>query len=310
VFNYAFAVDVVIDLQGYVEASSGSLFTPLPPIRVCDTRQALPANQCNAGGTAPGAIGGGQTRTINVASGFGVPVGATAVVLNMTATTTSTSSYLTVWPTGAAQPLAASLNWAPGQTISNRVITPIDASGNINVFNAYGSTDVVIDLSGYYIATITGSGFFPFSPGRICDTRPIGPGVGSNACNNSGQGPLLSGFLFSLSFNPPPAMTAIVVNVTVVDTGAAGYLTVFPDDDPNIPLAADLTWAPGQVVGNFTVADLGATATMAVFNGSSASTDVVIDAVGYYSTSPTGASPRAVNSLFKSITAKRSAHHK
>ncbi len=299
VFNYALGVDVIIDLQGYVEAGTGALYTPLTPTRVCDTRANQAANPCNIGGPASGTIGSGQTREINVASGFGVPAGATAVVLNVTATTTSAASFLTVWPTGAAQPLASSLNWAPGQTVSNRVITPVSAAGHIEVFNAHGTTDVVVDLGGFY--TSTGSGFFPVAPLRICDTRASGPGVAINACDQQGQGTVGAGRAFALT-NFNLTVTALVVNVTVTNTGAPGFLTIFPNDSTAIPLAADITWATQQTIGNLTVANLGSNGEMAIFNGSNGSTDVIIDVVGYYSKSATG-SAAAAKSIFGAVTA-------
>ena len=41
----------------------------------------------------------------------GIPAGAKAVSLNVTVVGGTTSSYLTVWPTGDARPTASSLNW-------------------------------------------------------------------------------------------------------------------------------------------------------------------------------------------------------
>jgi hypothetical protein len=308
VFNHAGTVDVVVDLQGYFRPSTGALFVPVSPARACDTRAGQPANQCNAQGTSAGTIGAGQARVVNLVNDFGVPAGATAVAVNVTATTTSAASYLTLWPDGAAMPFAASLNWAAGQTISNRVVATLGPAGTIDVFNAYGSTDVVIDVGGYFTTTGAGSGYFPTAPTRICDTRPVGPGVAANGCNGPGGGTLASGEVFSLSgFNP--MMTAVVANTTVTNTGAAGFLTVFPDDSPTIPLAADLTWAATQTIGNLAVAKLGSTATMDFFNGSTGSTDVVLDAEGFYSaTAPAAATARAAGSSpFTPTNGKRTA---
>lgn len=310
VFNYAGSVDVVVDLQGYFEAGTGGLYTPTTPTRVCDTRAGQPANPCNGGGNTPGTLGTATTRVVNVTSGFGVPEGATAVVLNVAATSTSAASYLTVWPDGTTQPLASSLNWAAGQTISNRVFTPISGAGNIDVFNAFGNADVVIDLDGYYSNSASGSGYFPITPTRICDTRPAGPGVASNPCDNQNLGPLPSGFFLSLpGFNP--IVSALVANVTVTNTAAAGFMTVFPDDSQSIPLAADLTWSQNQTIGNLVVANPGSTSTIDLFNGSQGSTDLVIDVEGYYSATPPAAAaantPSARRSLVTPSSSKRTA---
>jgi Pro-kumamolisin, activation domain/Putative Ig domain len=286
VFNYSGSADVIVDLQGYV-AAAGGLFVPLTPTRVCDTRLAQPGNQCNQNGTAAGTLGAGKSREINVVNGFGVPSGATAVELNVTVTTTSAAGYLDIWPDGTSQPLASSLNWAAGQTISNRVITAVSGAGNIDIFNANGTTDVVVDLGGYFAPAAVGSGYFPVTPSRICDTRAIGAGVASNPCNSSGPGTLAAGHSLSLTgFNP--SITAVVVNVTVTDTAGAGFLTVFPGNSATVPLAADITWAAHQTIGNLVVANLGTTGALDIFNGSTGSADVIVDIEGYYSATPPG----------------------
>lgn len=307
VYNYAFSVDVVIDLEGYVAPSTGGLFVPVTPVRVCDTRASQPANQCNANGTASGTLGAGTTKVVNVGSTFGVPAGATGVVLNVTATTTSTASYFDVYADGAAVPFASSLNWAAGQTISNRVFTAVSSAGNVDVFNAYGTADVVIDLTGYFSPTVEGGGFFPVTPTRICDTRPAGPGVASNTCDTNGLGTLAPGEDVDL-FGFNPVVSALVMNVTVTNTTAPGFLTVFPDDDTTIPLAADITFAAGQTIGNLVVADLGTSSAFDFFNGANGNTDVIIDVVGYFSpTAPTASARPSVTLSPQSLVMPKSA---
>jgi serine protease len=74
----------------------------------------------------------------------------TAGVLNVTVTNTTQSSFLTVWPTAKAQPPVSDLNWAPGQTVPNLVVVELGSDGAVQVFNAAGSTDVIVDVSGWY----------------------------------------------------------------------------------------------------------------------------------------------------------------
>jgi hypothetical protein len=77
--------------------------------------------------------------------------GVSAVVLNVTATNATKPSFLTVWPTGVTRPLASDLNWAAGKTVANLAVATLGTSdGAIQVFNAAGNTDVVIDVSGWY----------------------------------------------------------------------------------------------------------------------------------------------------------------
>jgi hypothetical protein len=77
--------------------------------------------------------------------------GVSAVVANVTVTNTTGSSYLTVWPAGTTQPLASDLNWVAGETIPNLVVVELGSDGALSIFNYAGSTDVVVDVEGYYI---------------------------------------------------------------------------------------------------------------------------------------------------------------
>ncbi len=294
IFNALGTTDVIVDLEGYFEVGTGSLFVNTDsPTRVCDTRVDATANPCNNNGTASGALGPSGEKVVNVTSGAGIPSGATAVVLNVTVTDTTASSFLDVWPDLQSPPLASVLNWVPGETIPNRVMVPISAAGNIDVANDLGSTDVVIDVDGYFSPSAAGgSGYFPLNPERTCDTRPSGPGVAANACDPpEGGGTVPPEEGFSLNYPSLPAgITAFVTNTTVTDTASDGFLVVFPDDDANTPLASDLNWTPNETIANLTIADLGSTATFDVGNGSSGSTDIIIDVDGAYSTTDLNAS--------------------
>ena len=105
-------------------APTGNLFTGLSPsARLLDTR------------TANNPLGGGSTRTIQLAGTNGVPADATAVVLSVVAIKPTAAGYLTAFPAGAARPVASSLNFAQGQVISNSVTVGLGPSGAIGLFN-------------------------------------------------------------------------------------------------------------------------------------------------------------------------------
>jgi hypothetical protein len=87
---------------------------------------------------------------VTVAGANGIPSGATAVVANVTVTDTTGSSYLTAWPDLATRPTASDLNWVSGQTVPNLVVVALGANGKLDIFNAAGSTDVILDVVGYY----------------------------------------------------------------------------------------------------------------------------------------------------------------
>ena len=88
--------------------------------------------------------------TLPLAGRAGVPAnGATAVVLNLTVTETSTPSHLTVWPAGQPQPTASNVNFVAGQTVANLVVVKLGAGGAVSIANNAGTTQVVADVAGW-----------------------------------------------------------------------------------------------------------------------------------------------------------------
>ena len=74
--------------------------------------------------------------------------GVRAVVLNATVTQASAPGYLTIFPAGAARPLASDLNFGAGDTQANLVVVQVGASGKVSLFAAAG-THVVFDVAGW-----------------------------------------------------------------------------------------------------------------------------------------------------------------
>jgi hypothetical protein len=73
------------------------------------------------------------------------------VVLNVTAVSPTSGGYLTVWPDLITpRPVTSDLNFAAGQTVPNLVIVQVGTNGKVDVYNAFGSTNVLIDVMGWY----------------------------------------------------------------------------------------------------------------------------------------------------------------
>ena len=100
----------------------------------------------------------------------GVPVGATAVVANVTVTGPTAASFLTAYADGAARPLASNLNFTAGESVPNRVIVPLSGTGALDLYNALGIVNAIVDVDGYFNSSVSGY-FEPVAPARICDTR-------------------------------------------------------------------------------------------------------------------------------------------
>ena len=146
IFNASGFVQVIADLNGAftdaTPAGSGTKFQGVQPVRILDTRDGT------GGFSTP--LAQGASRAVNVAGTNGIPAGATAVVGNLTATDTTAPSYLTAWPDGQIKPNASDLNWVAHQTMPNLVVVMLGSNGKLDLYNAGGSTDVVLDVVGYY----------------------------------------------------------------------------------------------------------------------------------------------------------------
>jgi len=272
-FNSAGTTEVIYDVAGwYSESGTGPAgrYEPLVPARILDTRD----------GTGAGVrLGPGASLELQVAGRGGVPAtGAGAAVLNVAATSTTATSYLTVYPTGDPQPLAANLNFLPGDTVANRAMAKLGTAGKVTIYNNAGSADVVVDVGGWYTdATVSGTtgGYTPLAPARILDTRSA---LGS-------AGPVGSGATVDVAVTgrggvPGTGASAVILNVTVTQPQGPGYLTMFPAGAPR-PLASDLNYAAGETRPNLVVVRLGTDGKVSLFTPTA--TEVVIDVAGWFS---------------------------
>jgi hypothetical protein len=73
-----------------------------------------------------------------------------AVVINTTAVAPSAGSFLTIYPSDVTSPVASNLNFGPGQIIPNLVFVKVGSDGNVLVYNAQGTVDVIFDVVGWY----------------------------------------------------------------------------------------------------------------------------------------------------------------
>ncbi len=132
--------DLIVDVFGYYGAGGGKT-TTIDPVRVVDSRTGV--------GTAKQPFGPGETRSVRVAGVGGVPAGACAVILNVTAADTTSWGWLTVWPTGQARPSASNLNWPGGRNVPNMVIVGVGGDGTVSIYNDLGNANVLVDVFGY-----------------------------------------------------------------------------------------------------------------------------------------------------------------
>ncbi len=257
-------VQLIADFVGYY-GPGGSGFKPMTaPVRVLDTRHHVGVST-----TAPVSAGG----TVNLDVSTDVPSGATAAVLNVTATGGTLTGFVTVYPAGQALPNASNLNYAPGQTIANLVIVPV-TNGKISLTNtSTGTVQLIADLSGFYGNTASGATqtFVPSGPLRIADTRPQGQAANSFRLVIPQQ--------IITSGSASPAAASVVYNVTAVTPASSGWLTAYPSNHSR-PDVSNLNFAAGRTVPNLVI--VANTPYVAIFNDSPGATNILVDEEGYF----------------------------
>ena len=123
-----------------------------------------------------------------------------------------------------------------------------------------------------------GLDFHTLTPCRIADTR--------NAVGPLGGPALVSGSTRIFAVNEicgvPSTARAVAINVTVVNSTAGGYLTLYPAGTA-LPLASTINFRSGIVRANNAILSVGASGQVSVFCGmASGSTDFVLDVTGFF----------------------------
>jgi hypothetical protein len=139
----------VMTASATLESGVKSVFVPITPCRVMDTRGAP-----STVGPRSTPLGAAETYSITVLGVNGnctIPADAVGLSLNVTAVNPTAASFLTVFPFGAPLPVASNLNYTAGQApVPNAVQVKI-GTDKISFYNNTGSVDVAADIVGYYV---------------------------------------------------------------------------------------------------------------------------------------------------------------
>jgi len=211
---------------------------------------------------------------VAVAGQGGVPLTATAAVINVTATNTTAASYLTVYPTGASRPLASTLNWTAGKTVPNLTEIELGTGGMLTVYNAFGNTDVVFDVNGYVspaVGCATDGLFRSLVPSRVLDTR-----TSARVAANSSIDVQITG----AGGVPATGVEAVALNLTETNATAASYITAYPTGTSR-PLASNVNMVAGQTVPNRVIVKLGTSGMVTLYNAYG-NVDLIADVNGWF----------------------------
>lgn len=271
---------LLVDVNGYFVAAPDPIaagrFVAATPKRLLDTR---PGAAIGYSGAKPN----GSTLTVDLtALSSGLPAGAAAAVVNITATESGGPGFVQAAAAGALTPGESSvLNLTgPDQTVAGLSIVPLDANGRIALFTS-GSTHLIVDLVGWFTgasATPSNTGkFVPLAPERIYDSRFEtmvnveqgfwrGTGITQDTVYVSGMNDVAG---------------AIFVNGTYTGNGAPGFVT-FGTFDPANPTSSINAGAANSTVANAAIIAVSFDRTSLSVRPSVASGHVIIDLAGYF----------------------------
>ncbi|MBE1494757.1 hypothetical protein H4696_001857 [Amycolatopsis lexingtonensis] len=269
-------------------AGKGGDYVPFTSSKiVLDTRTGV--------GATAGVRGAASVTTFQALGVNGIPAsGVSGLVLRVAAFTPSAESYLKVYPTGTARPGPAALNFPATQSLSNFAFVQPGANGKLDVYNNAGTTHVYVEVQGYFTSAPSGTsgGLVPVTQVRAVDTTR---GTGTDKAKIPPKGTIT----VNLTAGGVPAdATAIQAHVTVPETTAAGYLSATPVGNAKGVVLAN--YGKGMDTSSGGVIQLGTGGQVTFTNGGTASIDLVIDTMAYFTRTPNaGAGFRpAVNRLF------------
>jgi hypothetical protein len=237
------------------------------PVRILDTSSFTP----------------GVVRCYPVTGLASVPVGATAVLLNVTAVGPTGNGYVVVYPDTAGNgatpaPNASTVNFEVGKDVANSAVVALPADGKVCAFSAGGTLSrLILDVTGY---AVPGSGITIQSAQRLLDTRSAGQQV---------VGPVVPFVVNTVQVTGnagvPAGATAVLANITVVGPTAEGHLRVW-EAGTAVPNTSVVNYAPGQTKANGQIIALSPTGALSFesFTGTGTATNpvqVIIDVVGY-----------------------------
>ena len=248
------ATDVVVDVMGAF-TPEGDRFHPMTPTRWLDTRgAAVELAQITGARAAP------MQTPLAMRGRAGIPDNATAVWLNLTVADPTVNTVLTTYPgpCGTA-PLSSNVNARPQHSTASSVLVGIGDDGSVCVLTYAGSSQIVVDVAGWFGPGAGGLAYRPTAPTRLLDTRLNG-GRPTNA-------------------ETPVKIDGVqVLNVVAVDSSALGFVTVRPCGSPLVSSLINTT--PGEDTANLTAVNGDASGNVCV--RSNMASHLVVDQVAAF----------------------------
>ena len=276
-------------------ASSPSVYVPLLPTRILDTRSYSPVG--------PAELVGERRQydivDLMVASVAGVPSNASAVAVNITSVGAPVNGFIQAVPYlrstyGSSSTLNVSM---PGSVRPNFAIVPVGVDGKISLYDVPGG-HLVVDLLGYFLpapGAVSAGRMMPIVPERVLDTRtttlvPLG-WLAHKPVGQSVIVPAAAGV-------PTTGVSALVLNVTATEAEGSGFLRAQPT--ATVPSTSTVNYTFGIDSANTVIVPLGADGTVSIFTSNA--THIVVDVAGYVAD---GTAPISSAGLFVAVPTGR-----
>jgi hypothetical protein len=241
------------------------------PLAVCTTvidDAGQPAERCNRTGRPEA----GWRLAVQLQP----PAGATAAVINLTATDAAAPGYLTLEDCAPRTGMRATsaINYEANQAVATMAVVPLDAAGRFCVYRS-SAVHSIVDVTAYLGSDGAPLWFEPSTPRRLTDTRLAGACAPNAACV---PGTPPQGTLHGV---PTDDGSARILNLTSVDAGNPGWLQVGRCSDVGpAGTFSNLNVSPGNARANLALVPAGDTGVCAF---TQAGGEVIVDELGHLS---------------------------
>jgi hypothetical protein len=293
-----------------VVSPPAATYTPISPRRVLDSR---PTGSGHTNMGLAGNFVAGTVRKFAVAGApyvgggcaLAIPATAVAITGNLTVVGEAAAGVIDLGPTVSATGSTTTITFVKGDTRANNVTVGLASDGSLEAVyrssTAGATTDLIFDVTGYFVPGSAGATYHSLAPGRVLDTRPTGSGVTHIGPLTKLPNRVVRTFpvagVVALGWSSalvPSGALAVTGNVTVTGATSAGFVALGPTITAS-PSTSTLNLAAGSTVANGVTVALSGGKLQVVWCGTTGSSaDVIFDVTGYFTAGAGGLSFYAV----------------
>jgi hypothetical protein len=219
--------------------AGATYFQSLNPRRLCDTRP-----NRNFGFTRINST----TIRVKIAGNGNIPTNATAAVFTVAGIRTlNVSNWVQAVPAGTTAAVS-NLNMSPSDhVVANLVTVKLGTGGSATKgyvdIHSESPCNIILDIAGAYVPTSSKK-----RAGRLVTIDPVLRPYDTRLASSNGGKKIADGGIVTIDLHTivPSHATAVVANVTAVQTSRPGFLTAFPSDQTTVPEASNLNFGAGE----------------------------------------------------------------